>query len=428
MAAFFSSKKESNTADIDNILGHIDEVVSQHLSVLVRCGRQSLHAHLVSIEENDKRIKISCLDEPTGTPNDPVTVGFPLDGTWQEFTAPLYRNQNGLFIGFPSRITARERRANLRSAFSPREEASVALLESFGKGVGIQGTLDNISCDAFCLSVQRAMDLISERDIHFHENLLKTGQEFMLCRLKGIPGLPQIESAGKVVRVARKGRWQLVIEFSKLGGDLSNRLKQFAQSRTMPYQPVNRSYKRKKDLREEMSRQNAPEPPVKTTVTEPKENPPVPVAPQPAQPVPTTAENPTAVVLPSRLVHRLQEGPVIITLGDALKRDLSFLSDLGSHWKPCPTVKEMILTLQTLKRTIMIIPKRLNNQPILEYMEKLAATGAMEHITLFLLADSGLSPSEVAQCKKVKIKRVFPFPLVELEPFLSAILSVQMAD
>lgn len=440
MAALFSRRKGTNSgqgiSDIDNILGHIDELISQRISVLLSWDRREASANLFSIEEKEKKVKISSLEDIGASSGSQVTVGFPLDGTWMEFDAPFYRQDNGMYLGFPSSIQANERRSALRSSFSPREDASAALLESFGKGIGIQGSLDNLSSEAFCVNVQRALDLGSEREIRFHENLLKTGQEFMLCRLKGIPSIPQIECAGKVVRFSRRGGWQLVLEFVKLSGEIKNLLNQLTQSRTMPYQPSLRSYKRKKELRAEKEKQNEQEnraefaaKSVQPAEKEPPEQPKPETDLHPPQPKPQSQiENTTnQVEMPIKLVRRLQDGPSILTFGDEINRELSFFSALGNHWKPCASAKELILTLQNLKQAILIIPKMFNGQSVLEYMIKISATGAMEHITLFLLAESGLSPEEIRLCKRVRVKRVFPFPLTELEPFLSAILSVQLS-
>lgn len=438
MAALFSRKKENHggpgITDLDNILGHVDELVTLRISVQLSWNRSEARANLLGIEEKEKRLRFSSLDDINLASGSQVTVGFPLDGTWMEFKAPVFRQESGLYLGFPSLIQANERRSALRSSFSPREEASAALLESFGKGIGIQGSLDNVSSDACCVTVQRALDLTSEREVRFHENLLKTGQEFMLCRLKGIPSMPQIECPGKVIRVARRGGWQLVLELVKLGSDIRNRLDQFTQSRTMPYQPSTRSYKKKLELRAEKERAEKKEEIEKRGGEEakPESPPPKAAAPvektetkSPPQAQPEPSPRTREVEMPVKLIRRLQDGPSILTLGDEINRDLSFFSQLGSHWKPCASAKELILTLQNLKQAILIIPKELNGQSVLDYMVKLSATGAMEHITLFLLAESGLSPDEIHTCKRVRVKRVFPFPLSELEPLLSAILSVQ---
>lgn len=440
MSAFFSRRKESNGAnsisDSDNILGHIDEIISQRLSVQISWGGNQARANVVSIEEDEQKIKISSLEDLDIASGNQVTIGFPLDGTWLEFSSAFTKEPSGLFVAYPSYIEPQERRREVRSTFSPREDVSAALLESFGKGVGIHGSLDNICPSAFCVRVLRAMDISSEREIRFHENILKTGQEFMLCRLKGIPGVPMIECGGKVLRVARRGYWQLVMEFSKLAPELKNAISQFTQSRNMPYQPVTRSYKRKKELRQEMEKQSAQRSEETMQATAEPQSAPLktkeaPTSESPLDPVPQDHQagqksETERIDLPIKLVRRLQDGPAILTLGDQLTRDLAFLSSLGNHWKPCLSVKELIRTLQNLKSAILIIPISHNEQSVLEYMDKLAATGAMEHITLFLLAERGLTPVEVLLCKKVKVKRVFPFPLTELEPFLSAILSVQM--
>ncbi len=443
MSAFFSRSKESNgtggISELDNILGHIDELINQRIPILFSSKNDKARANVVSIEQKEKRIKISSLEELGAPKGSLVTIGFPLDGTWLEFESPFFKENHGMFVSYPSSLEARERRSDLRSTFSSREDVSAALLESFGKGVGITGSVDNISSAAFSLSVLRAMDLSSEREIRFHENLLKTGQEFMLCRLKGIPGVPQIECGGRMARVARKGKWQLVMTFTNLSGDLRNALNQFTMSRTMPYQTVTRSYKRKMELREEMSKQNEQENPIPAERV-PLQNDPVIQTAQPHfSPTPPASSagethnpqnadsEPTErIELPIKLVRRLQDGPPILTLGESINKDLSFLYSLGNHWKPCPTVKELVRTLQNLKNAILVIPKSMNGQPVLDYMDKLAATGAMEHISLFMLAETGLSPEEVALCKRVRVRRVFPFPLAELEPFLSAVLAVQV--
>jgi hypothetical protein len=436
MAAFFSKKKETNDSsgitDADNILGHIDELISQRIVLTLSHGKNQIRVNAVSIEEKDNLIKISCPEELGLSAGNRVRVGFPLDGTWLQFDAAFTPKNGGLYLGYPSAIEPNERRGETRTIFSPREEASAALLESFGKGLGIQGILDNISSKAFTVKVLRAIDLVSEKEVRFHENTVKPGQEFMLCRLKGIPGVPMIETAAEVIRIGRKGNWQMVMAFKNLSSELANALSAFAQSRNRPYEPTNRSYQRKKLLREEMTKRDAnadktPAPAVVSPETRPPDHPKPPSAPAaPATEVRSEADKtPQRIELPIKLIRRLQEGPYILTLGEALNTELSFLYDLGNHWRPCSSIKEMIRTLQNMKSAILIVPKTLNDQPVLEYMDKLAATGAMEHITLLLFADSGLSSEEVVMCKKARVKRVFPQPLSELEPFLAALLSAQ---
>lgn len=438
MAAFFSKKRESNDSnsitDLDNILGHIDELITHRIPLTLFSGKTAIRINAVSIEEKDKQIKVNSMEEPGLSSGSHVRIGFPLDGTWLEFESVYTHKNNAYFLSYPTDIRPNERRRENRTVLSPREEATAALLESFGKGMGIQGSLDTISSKAFTVKVQRAMDIGAERDIRFHENAVKPGQEFMLCRLKGIPGVPMIETSANVIRTSRKGGWILVMAFKNLSSDLINALNLFTSNRSMPYQVTNRSYERKKSLREELASQEKapppaenPQPPVAQSQTPTAHAAPPQKDPDQNKPV-EESPTPDKIELPIKLIRRLQDGPTILTLGDTLKRELSFLYDLGNQWKPCQSIKEMIKALQNIKSAILIVPKTLQDQPILEYMEKLASTGAMEKITLLLFAESGLSNEEVTLCKRARVKRVFPLPLTEIEPFLSALLSAQLSD
>ena len=86
-----------------------------------------------------------------------------------------------------------------------REGATAIALTGLFDGIGLTGTIDNISGSGMCLKVGRAMNVKTQGPMHLGTNLLSVGQVFLLMKLSKLPKCPLIELAGTATHVASEG-------------------------------------------------------------------------------------------------------------------------------------------------------------------------------------------------------------------------------
>lgn len=98
----------------------------------------------------------------------------------------------------PSRIQFAERRMAMRTRLGPREKASVAVFESLCEGLAASGRLVNLSMEGFCMRLDRAMQIESNKRHSLHSELFQAGQKLQVIRILNLPHLSTLECSGVV--------------------------------------------------------------------------------------------------------------------------------------------------------------------------------------------------------------------------------------
>jgi CheY-like chemotaxis protein len=101
-------------------------------------------------------------------------------------------------LDLPTAISLAERRKKPRARLNPREGATAIALTGLFDGVGINGTVENISETGVCIRVDRAMEVKTQKKMHMGANLLAVGQPLMLIKLTKLPKCPTLELEGTV--------------------------------------------------------------------------------------------------------------------------------------------------------------------------------------------------------------------------------------
>jgi CheY-like chemotaxis protein len=104
-------------------------------------------------------------------------------------------------MSLPGSIALAERRRRPRARLNAREGATVVALTGLFDGTGINGSIENISEGGFCVRVDKAMDVKTQRKMHLGGNLFAVGQPLMLVKLSKLPKCPVIELEGIVAYV-----------------------------------------------------------------------------------------------------------------------------------------------------------------------------------------------------------------------------------
>jgi hypothetical protein len=347
----------------------------------------------------------------------------------------------------PSAIKQSERRKNPRSAFSPREEVGVSVLQTLGAGIGVTGTVTDVSTGGICLTIERALKLENEKQVTVRSDLLPKGTELMLIKIKGIPGVPTFETNGIVNRISGPGKWKLAIELLKIPAPIKAAIEKFVKSRYHKPIPVRRSYQKRqemqkqRELEREQEKQEAaaqetqqdtrpgrsegikfvkddlspeaveqitgaslePEPePEPKTKPEPK------FEPEPQfTPEPEFAPDGEGMPLSTEPLK-----PILISLGKQLQEQLVFLSEAEQYeWVHVDTPVKIIRFLRERKTDFLLLPLEYKRQGMLEYLEKVSGMGLLKDVGIILLTGEQISPKDMVKCRMLGIQHIIELPL-----------------
>jgi CheY-like chemotaxis protein len=204
--AMFGMKKNKPSEGSDLILAYLEEAqrLRVPLTILDHHSRE-VPAALTSVMED--KIAVAPQGTLMGERGATFRLLFILDGLRFKATTRLIEIRPGsALLEVPSDLALAERRKKPRARLNAREGATVTALTGLFDGVGINGSVENISETGLCIRVDRAMDVKTQRKMHLSGNLLDVGQPFMVIKLSKLPKCPTIELAGTVAYVdARQG-------------------------------------------------------------------------------------------------------------------------------------------------------------------------------------------------------------------------------
>jgi CheY-like chemotaxis protein len=203
--AMFGMKKPKPTEGSELVLAYLEEVQRVRAALVAFDAKgQETPASLVAVTE--ERITFSVQGRVLAEKGEPVTLVFHLDGLRFKTTGRTQESKAGtLTLDLPAAIQLAERRKHPRARLNQREGATAIALTGLFDGIGLTGTIDNISGSGMCLKVGRAMNVKTQGPMHLGSNLLSVGQVFLLIKLNKLPKCPLIELAGTATHVASEG-------------------------------------------------------------------------------------------------------------------------------------------------------------------------------------------------------------------------------
>jgi len=322
--AMFGSKKAKPSEGSDLVLAYLEDAQRVRATVIALDPKgREVPASLVAVTE--ERVTLSFQGRVMAEKGEAVSLIFFLDGLRLKAKGRLQELKTGtMILDLPASIELAERRRQPRARLNQREGATAIALTGLFEGIGLTGSIDNISEGGLCLKVGRAMNVKTQGPMHLGPNLISVGEPFMLIKLSKLPKCPLIELAGVATHVASEGGILSVgIAFEAGKGGLLGPVKALVSSRasaipaTVP--PKARRLQEPKAEPGEAPIELATPRPVQAKTSEP---PPAPAPeptpePAPAPPVPapaseTTAEAPEPTARGSALLRMKKRARTIL--------------------------------------------------------------------------------------------------------------------
>ena len=196
--AMFGMKKTKPSEGSELVLAYLEDAQRVRATLLLvdQRGRE-VPATFVSVM--DDKVIVAPQGSLTVDKGGEVNLLFIQEGL--RFKAPtrlLEAKPGSASLEVPSSIALAERRKKPRARINPREGATVTVLTGLFDGVGMNGTIENISESGICVRVDRAMDVKTQRKMHMGANMLQVGQPLMLIKMVKLPKCPTLELGGTV--------------------------------------------------------------------------------------------------------------------------------------------------------------------------------------------------------------------------------------
>jgi CheY-like chemotaxis protein len=198
LMAMFGLKKSKSSAGSDLVLAYLEELqrVRATLSLVDGNGRGP-QATLTSVSE--ERVSLSLQGPLLADKGAGMSLVFLLDGLRFKASARLLETKSGsAVLELPTSLDMAERRKKPRARLNPREGATAIALTGLFDGVGINGSIENVSESGVCIRVDRAMEVKTQRKMHMGTNLMPIGQPLMLVKLSKLPKCSTLELEGTV--------------------------------------------------------------------------------------------------------------------------------------------------------------------------------------------------------------------------------------
>ncbi len=203
--AMFGMKKAKPSEGSDLVLAYLEDAQRVRATVIALDPKgREVPASLVAVTE--ERVTLSFQGRVMAEKGEFVSLIFFLDGLRLKTKGRLQELKTGtMMLDLPAAIELAERRRQPRARLNQREGATAIALTGLFEGIGLTGSIDNISEGGLCLKVGRAMNVKTQGPMHLGPNLISVGEPFMLIKLSKLPKCPLIELAGVATHVASEG-------------------------------------------------------------------------------------------------------------------------------------------------------------------------------------------------------------------------------
>jgi CheY-like chemotaxis protein len=196
--AMFGSKKSKPSEGSELVLAYLEDAQRVRTAITVIDGKRREVSATIGAVLDDK-FTLMTQGPLMADKGSEVNLLFMLDGIRFKAEARVQEAKPGsATLDLPPSISLAERRRKPRARLNAREAVTATALTGLFDGVGLNGTVENISEGGVCIRVDRAMDVKTQRKMHMGANILEVGQPFMLVKLSKIPKCPPLELAGTV--------------------------------------------------------------------------------------------------------------------------------------------------------------------------------------------------------------------------------------
>ena len=315
--AMFGMKKTKPSEGSELVLAYLEDAQRVRATLLLVDHRgREVPATFVSVM--DDKVIVAPQGALTVDKGGEVNLLFIQEGL--RFKAPtrlLEAKPGSATLEVPSSIALAERRKKPRARLNPREGATVTVLTGLFDGVGMNGTIENISETGICVRVDRAMDVKTQRKMHMGANMLQVGQPLMLIKMVKLPKCPTLELGGTVAWLDASQGVLLGIAFEPGKEGMLGSVRSLVASRAgaIPTSVPPKARRQSEANREEEQEKYTPKPTAK------KEPEPAPkVEPEPVAEAAPPPPEPPAVAVPASAPEPIPEPPPVDDRSQALLR------------------------------------------------------------------------------------------------------------
>jgi len=195
--------RRQSLRDTDQILAWLEELHRLGTVVELECSDSDLtpvQAKVRTVVEEAGICSFAFKWKPVKEliPGQRVRLVFAMDR--QRFQADLVYQGRGNYLeyrfGLPTAIYRAERRDSVRVKMRPRDELTATVLQGFFEGLGLTGTLLDLSRGGCSLALRQAIQIKDQKRLAINANLLLPGTPLVLVRLPNLPHLAQVECGG----------------------------------------------------------------------------------------------------------------------------------------------------------------------------------------------------------------------------------------
>lgn len=267
MSLFSIGKEKEPSQSRDLVLAYLEDAFRVRSPlVLKNADAQEMRAVIHSVNDESESFRLlpsGSLDLIKGN-----KVEFILyhDGLRLSVSARALDVRPGMItLHLPEKLELAERRSKQRARLNPKEGATLSALQGLLEGVGLNGTLENISEGGVRVRVEKAITISSEKMLVLGTTLVPPGQTFVLIKLNKLPKCPGVmESSGKVVYLGYDQSGLVMgFSFQSLRPDYLAALGGLISSRTAPIPSVVPPKARRRQVVEEEAPSERPSQEVK---------------------------------------------------------------------------------------------------------------------------------------------------------------------
>lgn len=202
--------------------------------LLVDTKKKEVPALIQAVEEDEDIFSLQLNGTASLEKGAKVGIVFVMENVRMGANTRVAGTRAGLAeLEIPDELELLERRKLPRARLNPREGATVTALTGLFEGIGITGTIENVSEGGARIRVDKAINIKGEKKLPLGSSLVPVGQAFMLVKLNKLPKCPAVmELTGQVAYVDDGSGLCLGITFEKPRQDFAAAIRGLVSSRS----------------------------------------------------------------------------------------------------------------------------------------------------------------------------------------------------
>ena len=205
MSLFAFGKEKTPGQASDLVLAYLEDALRvKSPFVLKDSSKNEVAATIHSVNEDAATFRLSPSGPVAAEKGEQVEFIFIHEGLRIGATTQALEIRTGVAVLLlPETLELKERRRLPRARLNPKEGAFVNAFQDLLGGVGISGSLENLSESGFRVRVESAITINTEKHLVLGTTLVPAGQTFKIIRLNKVSKCPPtMETAGRAIYLA----------------------------------------------------------------------------------------------------------------------------------------------------------------------------------------------------------------------------------